>query len=126
MPTRLIHAKLDELPREVLWDGALERTAVRGDDALVTINWLAPQDEAQPPHRHPFDQLAFVVEGAMEFTVGEETVVVRAGEVLQIPADVPHTGRAIGEERVLNIDVFAPLRRDYLHLVAHQADAFAD
>jgi quercetin dioxygenase-like cupin family protein len=45
---------------------------------------------------------------------------VRAGEFLYIPAGTPHTGRVAGDEAVLNIDVFAPVRGDYLYLAEHQ------
>jgi hypothetical protein len=30
----------------------------------------------------------------------------------------------IGEEVALNMDIFAPVREDYLYLAVHQADAF--
>lgn len=95
MPTHVLHTRIDELPRESIDGGVLQRTAVRGDHSLVTINWLAPTDSAPPPHTHPFDQLSFVLEGAMEFTVADEVYLVKAGEVLQIPADAPHTARTL-------------------------------
>lgn len=127
MPHRVIHSTLSELPTEVLADGALVRTAVRGDDSLVTVNWFHPTDiETPPPHTHPFDQISFIFAGTVEFLVGDDRYVVSAGECLQIPADVPHTARLIGDEVALNVDVYAPVRRDYLFLVEHQADAFDD
>jgi quercetin dioxygenase-like cupin family protein len=105
--------------------GALQRTAIRGDAALVTVNWIRPGHPEQPPHEHPFDQMSFVFAGAMEFEVGDERFLVSAGEVLQIPAGAPHTARVIGDDVALNIDLFAPLREDYLFLAEHQADAFS-
>jgi quercetin dioxygenase-like cupin family protein len=110
--------------RESLADGVLTRTAIRGDACLITMNWLQPHHDDQPPHSHPFDQTAFVFEGAMEFEVGDERFLIRAGEVLQIPAGAPHTARVVGDAVAFNIDVFAPVRDDYLHLAAHQVDAF--
>ena len=124
MPNRPIHSIIADLPRESVADGALTRAAVRGDASMITMNWLQPHHEEQPQHSHPFDQIAFVFEGVMEFDVGEERFLVRAGEVLQIPARVPHTARVVGDEVAFNIDVFAPVRDDYLHLTAHQNDAF--
>ena len=44
------------------------------------------------------------------------------GELLYILAGVPHTGRVIGDEPVLNIDVFAPRRKDYPYLASHQPE----
>src|ERR1700733_1723094 len=124
MPSRAIHSVLDALPRESVDGGVLTRTAIRGDDCLITINWLQPHHEEQPYHSHPFDQIAFVFEGAMEFDLDGQLFIVGAGEVLQIPASVPHTARVVGDKVALNIDVFAPVRADYLYLAEPQADAF--
>jgi quercetin dioxygenase-like cupin family protein len=124
MPNRPIHSKIDELPTESIDGGMLVRTAIRGDGSLITFNWLKPHHDEQPPHSHPFDQVALILAGAMEFDVADEKFLVRAGEALQIPAGVPHTARVVGDEVAYNIDIFAPAREDYLYLTEHQADAF--
>jgi quercetin dioxygenase-like cupin family protein len=127
MPNRVVHATLAKLPHESLAGGALVRTAVRGDQSLITVNWFHPGIPAEaPPHSHPFDQVSFVFQGTLEFDVDGQTYVVSAGEVLLIPADAPHTARLLGDEVALNVDVYAPVREDYLYLAAHQADAFGD
>jgi mannose-6-phosphate isomerase-like protein (cupin superfamily) len=125
MLKRAVHSVLAGLPRESIDGGMLTRTAIRGDGCLITMNWLRPHHDEQPPHSHPFDQTAFVFEGAMEFAVGDECFLVKAGEVLQIPTGVPHTARVVGDDVAFNIDVFAPARSDYLHLADHQAGAFS-
>jgi quercetin dioxygenase-like cupin family protein len=126
MPTRVIHAKLDALPQESIAGGALVRTAVRGDNSLITVNWFHPghSEQAPPPHSHPFDQVSFVFEGTLGFEVDGQVYEVSAGEVLHIPADAPHTAWLIGTQVALNVDVYAPVRDDYRYLVEHQADAF--
>ena len=88
------------------------------------MNWLKPHHAEQPSHSHPFDQTAFVFEGAMEFDVGDEQFLVKSGEVLH-SAGKPHTARVAGDDVAFNVDVFAPARRDYLYLAEHQADAFS-
>lgn len=120
MPRLPQHLTIADLPREHLLGGTYQRTAVRGDHSLVTFNWMDPAMPPQPPHSHPFDQVSLVTEGAMEFLVDDETYLVEAGEAVLIPADARHTGVAVGEVPALNIDVYAPPRADYLHLVAHQ------
>lgn len=125
MLKRPVHSVLAELPCESVADGVLTRTAIRGDGCLITMNWLQPHHAEQPPHSHPFDQTAFLFQGTMEFDVGEERFEVKAGEVLQIPANAPHTARVIGDEVAFNIDVFAPVREDYLYLTEHQVEAFS-
>ncbi|KUH66711.1 hypothetical protein AU184_19405 [Mycolicibacterium novocastrense] len=124
----MIHAVLEQLPQESLIDGALTRTAVRGDKSLITVNWFHPgvSEQVLPLHSHPFDQVSFVFKGTLEFQVGDATYLLSAGEVLLIPADAPHTARLVGEEVALNVDVYSPVREDYLYLTSHHADAFTD
>ena len=57
-----------------------------------------------------------VHEGALRFWIGEdekEEVVVKAGEVLRIPSNVPHKAEAL--EDTLDVDVFSPPREDWLN-----------
>ncbi|MEM5472083.1 cupin domain-containing protein [Hoeflea sp. AS60] len=112
----------DRLPREQVRDG-VSRTAFRGDNALMVMNWLEPGMEKKP-HSHPFEQLAYVVSGRIRFEIGDDVVEVGAGEVVRIPPDVVHCGEAIGGEVALNLDVFAPAREDYLHLTEYQEPDF--
>jgi mannose-6-phosphate isomerase-like protein (cupin superfamily) len=126
MPNRVIHTRVADLPREAVPEWGLERTALRGDGSLIVYNWQTPSDDpAAPPHSHPFDQTALILQGKVEITVDDEVFVLRQGEALQIPAGAPHTGRTVGDQVALIVDVFAPAREDYLHLAAHQSDAFA-
>jgi quercetin dioxygenase-like cupin family protein len=120
MPVAPLHAKISELPRESIAGGALTRTAVRTDDALVTFNWIQPGHPEVPPHSHPYDQLALILTGTLELDLDGDTYTVGPGELLYIPARVPHVGRVVGDEVVLNVDIFAPIREDYLYLAAHQ------
>ena len=39
------------------------------------------------------------------------------GSLLLIPAGVEHYIEAVRDETVINVDVFAPARSDYLHLL---------
>lgn len=45
-------------------------------------------------HTAPFDALVQVIDGVLEIRVGEEEATVRRGEVVLMPADVPHSLRA--------------------------------
>ncbi|MDP2119861.1 MAG: cupin domain-containing protein [Hoeflea sp.] len=112
----------DRLPREQVREG-VSRTAFRGDNALMVMNWLEPGMEKKP-HSHPFEQLAYVVSGRVRFEIGEDVVEVGAGQMVRIPPDVVHCGEAIGDEVALNLDVFAPVREDYKHLTAYQEADF--
>jgi len=112
----------DTLTREHVRDG-VSRAGFRGDDVLLVMNWLEPGMETNP-HSHACEQVVYVVKGRMRFHIGDEEVEVAAGGLVRIPPNVVHYGEPIGDEEVLNLDVFAPIREDYRHLVEYQADEF--
>lgn len=112
----------EDLPREHVRPG-VSRAGFRGNDAMMVMNWLEPGMEVRP-HSHPEEQLVMVVKGRMRFYIGDETVDVEEGGIVRIPPNVVHCGEVLGDEIVWNLDVFSPLRQDYLHLVTYQKDAF--
>ncbi len=112
------HYHWDALPKEAVRPG-VKRAGFRGDDVLLVMNWLQPGMQTNP-HRHPFEQLVYIVQGKMRFVVGDEVIEAKAGTVIRIPPDVEHYGEPIGDEPVLNLDVFSPIREDYRHLVEYQ------
>ena len=120
MPRAVHHSAMADLPSEVVADGLLQRAGVRMDGALVVCNWLEPGFDAGAHHEHAFDQLALVFGGVLELDVDGVRYAVGDEQVLYIPAGIPHTARVLGQQRVLNIDVFAPAREDYAHLTEAQ------
>ena len=68
-----------------------------------------------PEHSHHNEQITYILEGALRFRLGEDEsqqVDVAAGEVLHIPAHLPHT--AVALEDTLDVDIFSPPREDWL------------
>jgi quercetin dioxygenase-like cupin family protein len=65
-----------------------------------------------PEHTHPNEQIAYIVSGALEFVVAGVPQIVRAGEILVIPGNVPHSATAL--EDTEDLDLFAPPRQDWL------------
>ena len=68
-----------------------------------------------PKHSHENEQLTYILEGLLRFSLGEdqsEVVDVAAGEVLHIPSHLPHEAEAI--ETTLDVDIFCPPRQDWL------------
>ena len=63
-------------------------------------------------HSHENEQLSWVLEGALRFVVEDREIVVRAGEVLHLPSDVPHSAEAV--EDTVAVDIFSPPRQDWL------------
>ena len=72
------------------------------------------QGSIVPMHAHDNEQLTYILEGVLRFWLGEdgsEVVDVRAGEVLHIPAHLPHRAEAL--EDTLDVDIFSPPRADW-------------
>jgi quercetin dioxygenase-like cupin family protein len=109
----------DEIPREEL-NEKLSRRLITGDQLMLAHVYLK-KGCVVPKHSHMNEQLTYILEGALRFQLGEdgaEEIVVRAGEVLHLPANVPHG--AIALEDTLDVDVFYPPREDWLK----QTDAY--
>lgn len=83
---------------------------VHGDDMTVAT-WSVEAGASFPEHAHPHEQVAVVLEGTFELTVGGETEVLMPGRIAVIPGGVPHSGTAKTDCRLL--DVFHPVREDY-------------
>lgn len=103
----------DDMPKERVTD-MLERRLITGDRMMLAHVYLK-KGCIVPKHAHENEQLTYILEGALRFWLGEdqtEEIVVRAGEVLLIPSNVPHKAEAI--EETLDVDVFSPPRQDWL------------
>lgn len=65
-----------------------------------------------PLHQHVNAQVSMVRTGALRFDMGGESVVVRAGEVVAIPPNMPHRVEAL--EDSMATDLFTPQREDWI------------
>ena len=65
-----------------------------------------------PDHSHVYEQTGYLVSGRMMFRIGDENIEVLPGDSWCIPADMIHGTRVLEDSRV--IEVFAPVRDDYL------------
>lgn len=110
------------LPTVELEGGAMKRAGFRADHCLLTFNWIDPKMKRAAPHSHPFDQIVLTVKGRMMVEIDGEAMECGPGSICRVPANAMHTGWGLGHEPILNIDVFAPPRQDYLHLVKYQKD----
>jgi quercetin dioxygenase-like cupin family protein len=54
------------------------------------IDMFVPPGGGPPPHRHDFEEMFHVLEGAVEVMFRGVTTTARAGETISIPANAPH------------------------------------
>lgn len=114
MPAGCTHYRWSDIPREKVTD-QLDRKLVTGERMMLAQVFLQ-QGCIVPKHQHENEQLTYILEGALEFFLGEdggERIVVGAGEVLHIPSMVWH--RAVALEDTLDVDIFSPPRQDWLN-----------
>src|SRR6202167_1016207 len=89
----------------------ISRKVISGEKAMVAQVFLK-KDAVVPEHRHESEQITYILEGALKFELEGTEVVVRKGEVLHIPSNVPPRAGAL--EDTLDVDIFSPIRVDWL------------
>jgi quercetin dioxygenase-like cupin family protein len=107
------HYAWKDLPREKLGKD-IGRRLITGDNMMIAHVYL-DKGAVVPEHRHHNEQITYVLSGALKFLLGEDQdreVIVKAGEVLTIPSNLPHS--AVALEDTLDVDVFNPPRQDWL------------
>lgn len=83
-------------------------TLFASEHMLVGIDCLAPQQE-QAPHQHRgHDKMYYVHAGTGFFTVGDESVTAKPGDVIWAPADTVHAVKNIGSEPLIMLITMAP------------------
>ncbi|HEY1358725.1 MAG TPA: cupin domain-containing protein [Thermoleophilaceae bacterium] len=106
-------SQLESISPHRIWDGVSARV-VEGERLTFSVIELAPSITV-PAHQHENEQIGMVVQGAMSFTIGEETQEVGPGSAWAIPGNVPHTVTT-GPEGVVVLEAFAPPRADWERL----------
>ena len=97
------HEKLNKL---------IGREMIVGDKIMLARVFMKKGAHV-PKHHHHNEQVTYILEGALKFSIDGKEIVVRTGEVLCIPPDMPHEAWAI--EDTLDLDVFTPPREDWLN-----------
>jgi quercetin dioxygenase-like cupin family protein len=114
MPAQCTLRSWDDVPLEKVTD-LLDRKLITGDRVMLA-HVMLKQGCVVPRHSHENEQFTYILSGALRFLLGEdgtEEVIVRAGDVLHIPSNVPHEAHAL--EDTLDMDIFSPPREDWLN-----------
>jgi len=105
------HHDWNGIPSERLPDGS-QRQMIWGE-RLTVCRLRLPKRLVTPVHTHPNEQMTIVVRGPVLFTIGNEQRIVTTGDVLHFPPNMRH-GATMLDEEVILIDVFSPVREDFL------------
>lgn len=100
---------------ETAWEdagGGVERQILGYNDNIMMVKVKFDKGEVGAPHSHPHSQVTYVASGVFEFTVGDVTKIVKAGDALYKQPNIEH-GCVCLEEGIL-IDCFNPMRDTFL------------
>ena len=112
MPASLFqHRDWTSIPSERIADG-IERQMIWGDRLMVCRLRIPPR-VVTAVHAHRHEQITLVERGTVRFTVAGQDRVSSAGDILHFPSHCQHGATALDEEVVL-IDIFSPVREDFL------------
>jgi len=90
----------------------LQRQFVVGQEIMLA-RVLLKKGCVVPEHSHHNEQVTYILDGALKFWIGGKEIVVHSGEVLCIPAHMPHKAEAL--EDTVDLDVFNPPRADWIN-----------
>jgi quercetin dioxygenase-like cupin family protein len=86
-------------------------------DAVMTNHVTFEPEAVAPAHHHDEQQIAIILSGELNFTVGGETRLMHAGDCVVIPPNVEHGGVA-GPQGCEALDVFTPPREGIVRLMS--------
>src|ERR1700687_5281868 len=89
----------------------LSRQMISGENATIS-QLLLKKGAAVPRHSHVNEQYSWIISGAFKFVFDDREILLGAGDVLVIPANVPHS--AVALEDTVDVDIFAPRRVDWI------------
>ena len=90
----------------------LQRQFVVGQQIMLA-RVLLKKGCVVPEHSHHNEQVTYILDGSLKFWIDGKEIVVRSGEVLCIPANMPHKAEAL--EDTVDLDVFNPPRADWIN-----------
>jgi len=102
------------VPREEISPG-IRRRIIKGDRIMLVLWELEPGTKISL-HKHPHEQITHIIQGKVEFKVGEGTKILGPDDVCYIPyqSNMEHGAKVIGNETFIALDIFHPIREDFL------------
>ena len=93
----------DELP----YDGnTYEFQGIHHQATNVSFIWVdMPPGGTIRLHKHPYEEIFIIQEGVATFTIGSATLPAHAGQVIIVPAEVPHKFMNLSDRQLKQIDI---------------------
>jgi quercetin dioxygenase-like cupin family protein len=107
---KLQHIRLQDMPVEHL-NPLIDRQFVAGERSMLA-RIILRKGSIVPQHSHDNEQITYVLDGALKFVIDGRELIVRSGEILVIPSNMPHSAEAL--EDTVDLDIFCPPREDWI------------
>jgi len=91
---------------------ALVTRQVIHSDTMTIARIELKQGASVPEHSHLNEQVSMVERGAVKFVLAGVQTIVKPGDILRIPPNVPHSAEAL--EDSIAVDLFSPRREDWI------------
>jgi quercetin dioxygenase-like cupin family protein len=88
-------------------------TGLHGESMMMVLSATLP-GHSVPIHTHPHEQIGMVYQGKAMLRIGDEERIVQTGDFYCIPANVPHGDTCLGDEAFIMLDIFYPVREDFI------------
>jgi mannose-6-phosphate isomerase-like protein (cupin superfamily) len=93
----------DDLPRD---DNVFEFEGLHFSNTDVSFIWVdMPPGGTIRLHKHPYQEIFIVQEGVSTFVVDSKTLNAHAGQIVLVPANVPHKFTNAGNIRLKQVDI---------------------
>lgn len=93
----------DDLPRD---SGTFEFEGFLYSATEVSFIWVdMPPGGMVRLHRHPYKEIFIVLEGVPTFVIGQETLTGLPGQIIMVPAGIPHMFTNAGPTQLKQIDI---------------------
>lgn len=95
-------------------------TGLHGEKMMMVLSVTLP-GHSVPMHSHPHEQTGMVYRGKAVLRIGGEEKNVKKGDFYCIPAGVSHGDTCIGDEPFVMLDIFYPVREDFIQKLGEHA-----
>lgn len=100
-------------------------TGLHGEEMMMALNATLP-GHTVPMHSHPHEQIGMVYSGKAVLRIGDEERIVQQGDFYCIPGNVLHGDTCIGDEPFIMLDIFYPVREDFVKKLELAKNGVAD
>jgi len=95
-------------------------TGLHGEKMMMVLSATLP-GHSVPIHSHMHEQVGMVYSGKAILKIGNREKIVKKGDFYCIPANEPHGDTCIGKKPFVMLDIFYPVREDFIKKVTEQS-----